>query len=88
MKEEQIAELEELVRKRSALRNETEKLNEVFETGKENIGFELRDLRRQKDYSYLHFLKDDYGFFDEALRKTYKKIKDELNEIQKKIDEF
>lgn len=88
MKEQQINELQELVSKRSVLRNEIKMLNEVFETGKENIGFELRDLRRPKDYSYLHFLKDHYGFFDEALRKTYQRIKEELNDVQQKIDEF
>ena len=88
MKEEQIAELEKLVRRRSVLRNEAEMLNKIFEIGKENIGFELQDLRQKKDYSYLHFLKDHFGFFDEALRKIYQRIKEELNEVQKKIDEF
>ncbi len=88
MKEEKITELEELVMKRSSLRNEIEMFNRIFEVGKENIGFQLSDLRQAKEYSYLHFLKDHFGFFDEALRKNFQRLKVELNDVQQRIDEL
>lgn len=88
MTEEKVNELRELVHQRECVRNEIEAFERIFDAGKENLGFNICDTRHGKGYDYLHFIKDHFGYIDEALRKIYTELKQKLFEIQEAIDEF
>ena len=88
MTEEKIKQLQELLHQRECIGNEIEALEKVFDAGKENLGFRICDTRQSEGYDYLHFIKDHFGYMDEALRKIYAELKQKLLETQKKIDEF
>ena len=88
MTEERIAELQELLHKRECILNEIEVLEKIFDAGKENLGFRICDTRQPAEYDYLHFIQHHFGYMDEALRKIYIKLKQELSDTQKAIEEF
>lgn len=88
MTEDRIAELQELVRQRECIGNEIEVFEKIFDAGKENLGFRICDTRMDSEYDYIHFVKDHFGYMDEALRKIYIKLKQKLSETQKAIEEF
>ena len=52
------------------------------------MGIEFVDTRQERGYDRIHFIKDHFGYIDEALRKIYAKLKQELYNIQKEIEEF
>lgn len=89
MTEEKIEELKNLLRRREILTNEMEMFERILEIGRENLGFTIQDARAEtKEGAYLHFLKDHYGYFSEALRKIYAEYEKEFSEVQQKIKEF
>ena len=88
MTEEKIKELQELVHQRERIVNEIEAFDKIFDAGKENLGFRICDTRHDSGYDYLYFIKDNFGYMDEALRKIYAELKQKLSETQKAIDEF
>ena len=88
MTEDRIAELQELVHQRECIGNEIEAFEKIFDAGKENLGFRICDTRKDGEHDYIHFVKDHFGYMDEALRKIYIKLKQRLSETQKAIEEF
>lgn len=88
MKEEKIKELQHLIYRREDLMKKIKGLKCVFEVGKENTGFNIIDSRQSQDYAGLWYLKDEYGFMNEALQKIYARYRQDLADVQKLIDEF
>lgn len=88
MKEENIKELQHLIYRREDLMKKIKGLKCVLEVGKENTGFNIIDSRQSQDYAGLWYLKDEYGFMNEALQKIYARYRQDLADVQKLIDEF
>lgn len=88
MKEEKIEELNRLLDGRRILRNEIEAFQRVDEVGQEHLGFWICNADAPRESSYIHFIKDHYGYMYEALQKVYARLQKELEYVQKKIDEF
>ena len=85
MKEEKIKELQHLIYRREDLMKKINGLKRVLEVGK---GFNIIDSRQSQDYAGLWYLKDEYGFMNEALQKIYARYRQDLADVQKMIDEF
>ena len=88
MTEEKIAELQALLSRRTVLENEIEAFDRVFKEDRENLGFTIHDARASQNTSCLHFIKDHYGYMSEALWKIYVEYKNELADINKKIEDL
>lgn len=88
MTEEKIGELMELLKRREILENEKEAFERIFERSGEYLGFTIQDVRQTKGYQMIHFVKDHYGYMNEALHKIYLKYKKELQEVNDRIEKL
>lgn len=88
MTEEKIDKLIDLLNQRRDLQREVDALSAVFQTDKKEMRYKIMDSRNREEYSCIHIVKDQYGYIDEALHKTFAKYKQELAEVQKIINEL
>lgn len=88
MTEERIKELQELVHRRECLRNEIEALQNVLKMEQDALGYSIQDTRVKQEYSYIHFIKDHFGYLNEAISKMCARYRQELAEVQKAIENY
>ena len=88
MTEEKIQQLEELLHKREILQNEIEVFGRMLKENKEDLGYKVFDWNRGSKDSCIHFIKDHYGYINEAMWKIQDRYRRELAEVQNAIDEL
>ena len=87
MTEEKIKELNELCDRREVIKNELEAFDGIFGKDPKDLGYQI-DSEGWHGKGCLHYIRDHHGYMIEALRKIYAEYKKELEEIQRKIDDF
>ena len=88
MTEEKIEKLIDLLNQRRDLQREIDALAFVFQKDSKELRYKITDNKRNENCPFIHIVKDQYGFIDEALHKTFAKYKQELAEVQKIINEL
>ena len=77
-----------MLRRREILKNEIEAFDAVFKLDKMSLIFYVGRVTDRKEDAPLIYLRDHFGYFDEALRKIYTRMKQELVSVQKAIEEL
>lgn len=88
MTEEKIEKLIDLLNQRRDLQREVDALAYVFQKDSKELRYKITDNKSNENCPFIHIVKDQYGFIDEALHKTFAKYKQELAEVQKIINEL
>lgn len=88
MTEEKIDKLIELLSQRRDLQREIDALTLVFQKNSKLLRYKITDNKSDENCPFIHIIKDQFGYIDEALHKTFAKYKQELAEVQKIINEL
>ena len=88
MTEEKIEKMIDLLGQRTYLQREVDALALVFQYDSEELRYKILNHNSNENCPYIHIVKDQYGYINEALHKTFARYKQELAEVQKTINEL